>query len=675
MEQLNPEQTLAVNHVEGPMLVLAGAGSGKTRVVTYRIVHLLELGIPPSEILAVTFTNKAAEEMRARIRKLSNAYVLASTFHSLCARILRESIQFLGYSREFTIYDEDDSEKLLKECFAALNLKDEKGLLKSAKAAISHAKNHLEEPGNDPIYTLYQSKLKSYQALDFDDLLFLTVKLFKEFPDQLELYQKRWSFLLIDEYQDTNTAQCTLIRLLSHRHHNVFAVGDPDQSIYSWRGANVSHILQFKDDYPGAHIVRLEQNYRSRNTILKAANALIQHNTGRLEKNLWSARGEGEKIGLYICPNEHAETEFIVKEIQKSPFTLSECVIFYRTHFQSRVFEDALLRHRIPYRIIGGLSFYQRREVKDILSLLRIVLAGADFLSFARTINIPKRGFGEGAIGKIRAFAEEQHLPIFTAAEQIVEKKALKLSQKQMDGLKEYVDMIHALRNIQTISTLLSEAIDRSRYLLHRKDDPESEQERKENLQELIAKGVEWELETEKPTLSAFLEELTLKSNTETDQATDVVRLMTFHNGKGLEFDLVFLVGMEEDLFPHVNSRESPENLEEERRLCYVGMTRAKESLYLTASRHRFLWGASRPMRPSRFLYEIPSQYLRTFEESSSSEDAFSPGTSVIHKDFGPGIVQKSYQTSLGLTYEVFFPKAQTTRTLIAKYAKLSDAF
>ncbi|HEY5259684.1 MAG TPA: 3'-5' exonuclease, partial [Rhabdochlamydiaceae bacterium] len=574
---------------------------------------------------------------------------------------------------DFTIYDEDDSEKLLKECFAALNIKDEKGLLKSARAAISHAKNFLEEPANDPIYNLYQSKLKSYQALDFDDLLFLTVKLFKEFPDQLEVYQKRWTFLLIDEYQDTNTAQSTLIRLLAHKHHNVFAVGDPDQSIYSWRGADVSHILKFKDDYPGAQIVRLEQNYRSRNIILKAANALIQHNTGRLEKNLWSARGEGEKIGLYICPHEHAETEFIIREIQKSPFPLSECVIFYRTHFQSRVFEDALLRHRIPYRIIGGLSFYQRREVKDILSLLRIVLAGADFLSFARTVNIPKRGLGDGAVSKIQAFAEERLLPIFQAAEMIVDRKELKLSQKQYEGLRDYVEMIRILRTIQPLSTLLAEAIERSRYLTYLKDDPETEQERKENLQELIAKAVEWEQETETPTLAAFLEELTLKSAKETDTEADAIRLMTFHNGKGLEFDLVFLVGMEEDLFPHVNCRDNPESLEEERRLCYVGMTRAKESLYLTASRHRFLWGASRPMRPSRFLYEIPSEYLRTFDEGSGDENVFSPGTAVVHKDFGPGIVQKSYQTSLGLTYDVFFPKANATRTLIAKYAKLSS--
>ncbi len=392
-----------------------------------------------------------------------------------------------------------------------------------------------------------------------------------------------------------------------------------------------------------------------------------------MEKNLWSARGEGEKIGLYICPHEHAETEFIIREIQKSPFPLSECVIFYRTHFQSRVFEDALLRHRIPYRIIGGLSFYQRREVKDILSLLRIVLAGADFLSFARTVNIPKRGLGDGAVAKIQAFAEERLLPIFQAAEMIVDRKELKLSQKQYEGLKDYVEMIRILRTIQPLSTQLAEAIERSRYLTYLKDDPETEQERKENLQELIAKAVEWEQETETPTLAAFLEELTLKSTKETDTEADAIRLMTFHNGKGLEFDLVFLVGMEEDLFPHVNCRDNPESLEEERRLCYVGMTRAKESLYLTASRHRFLWGASRPMRPSRFLYESPSEYLRTFDEGSGDENVFSPGTAVVHKDFGPGIVQKSYQTSLGLTYDVFFPKANTVRTLIAKYAKLTS--
>lgn len=692
MEQLNPQQKEAVQHVEGPLLVLAGAGSGKTRIVTYRIAHLLEIGVPASEILALTFTNKAAEEMRLRIHQLTQKSVLTCTFHSLCARILRESIPALGYTRDFTIFDEEDSEKTLKECLTALNAKEDKGLLKKARAQISQAKNDLceiQDPEMEPIYQLYQSKLKEYNALDFDDLLFLAVKLLRTFPDILEQYQKRWSFILIDEYQDTNMAQYALTKLLSEKHHNVFAVGDPDQSIYSWRGANISNILNFERDFEGAKIIPLEQNYRSRNTILEAANALIKHNESRYQKNLWSDRGPGEKIGIYICANEHEETDFVAERLlhhhRTEGIPLRECAIFYRTHFQSRTFEDALLRRRLPYVIIGGLSFYQRREIKDILALLRIVLGGSDFLSFARTLNLPKRGLGETTLAKLRACAEELRQDILTSSARIAAGEIpFKLSPKQHAGLKEYVDMIFALRAMlqaqRPLHEIVSSAIERSRYLEHLREDPETYEERRENLEELVAKAAEWEEETAQPTLSAFLEELSLKSSLDQkDPHEDCVRLMTFHHGKGLEFAIVFLVGMEEDLFPHANSQESAEALEEERRLCYVGMTRAKERLYLTASRFRFLWGFSRPMRPSRFLSEIPKQYLKNYQEAFDSpfaeeSHAFEIGDAVIHKDFGTGCVRKTFQTSLGLTYEVFFPSANTTRVLVAKFAKLRPA-
>lgn len=616
-ESLNPEQMIAIEHLEGPMLVLAGAGSGKTRIVTFRIANLLKLGIPASEIIAVTFTNKAAEEMRSRIEKLAHHKVLTCTFHSLSARILRESISTLGFRPDFTIYDEDDSEKLIKECLKASNQKE--SLVKAVKAQISNAKNHLIKPEEYvDIYQLYQAKLKEYNAVDFDDLLSLVVKLFREHPEVLEKYQKKWSFVLIDEYQDTNAAQHEIIKLLSLHHKNVFAVGDPDQSIYSWRGANIQNILDFERDFPGARIVRLEQNYRSRTTILNAANALIKHNSSRYEKNLWSALGPGEKIGLYICENDHAEADFVVRQISKLQIPLSECVIFYRTNFQSRIFEDALLRQKIPYIIIGGLSFYQRREIKDILGILRMVLGGSDFIAFSRTINLPKRGLGEATLAKLRDLASEQSQTILDACTAIVDRKLeCKLSPKQFEGLKSYVNTILALREMAkapvALQTILSEAIERSRYLDYLREDPESYEERRANLAELVSKAAEWEEEFGEPSLAGFLEELSLKSSAdEKNPSADAVRLMTLHNGKGLEFTAVFLVGMEEDLFPHVNSRDNPEALEEERRLCYVGMTRAKEYLYLTASRTRFIWGSPRMMRPSRFLSEIPNEYLKS---------------------------------------------------------------
>ncbi|MBS0604835.1 MAG: UvrD-helicase domain-containing protein [Verrucomicrobia bacterium] len=702
MDQLNPQQQVAVNHVEGPLLVLAGAGSGKTRIVTFRVAHLLELGVPASEILAVTFTNKAAEEMRHRILHLTHKSVLTCTFHSLCARILRESITPLGYSRDFVIYDEEDSEKVLKECLTALNIKEEKGQLRQYRSQISQAKNALIEPQHlaaedkvlQQIYDLYQKKLKEYHALDFDDLLFLTVKLFRHSPEILEQYQKRWSFILIDEYQDTNEAQYNIARLLAEKHKNVFAVGDPDQSIYSWRGANIRNILNFEQDFPGAKIIPLEQNYRSRSNILEAANALIRQNRSRYEKNLWSDRGEGQKIGLYIAENDHAEADFVVKQLYKlnrdKGVPLSDCVIFYRTNFQSRIFEDHLLKERVPYIIVGGLSFYQRREIKDILAWLRIVLAGTDFLAFARTINLPKRGLGEATLEKLKDFAQQRQSSIYDACEQIAAGTAqFKLSQKQFEGVKEYVHIIASLREMVRLSRplheLITEALERSRYLEYLREDPESYEERRGNIEELVTKAAEWEDEVEHPSLAAFLEELTLKSSADDkDMSADHVRMMTLHNGKGLEFTGVFLVGMEEELFPHANSLESDEALEEERRLCYVGMTRAKEYLFLTASRYRYLWGMPRMMRPSRFLKEIPEGFLESYHLSSQPrgrediayderETPFEPGDSVFHKDFGTGIVQKVYNTSLGLTYDVFFPQANSMRSLVAKFAKLTS--
>jgi len=686
-DQLNTQQWKAASHTEGPMLVVAGAGSGKTRIVTYRIAHLIELGVPSSEILAVTFTNKAADEMRLRIHKLCQKAILACTFHSLGARILRESISFLGYKNHFAIFDEDDSEKVLKECMREKQIKEEKATIKLLRAEISTAKNTLTDPENPlscEIYNSYRRKLKACNALDFDDLLFLTVKLFQQEPQVLEQYQNQWNYILIDEYQDTNSAQYNLVHLLSARHRNVFAVGDPDQSIYSWRGANIENILHFEQDYPGAEVIQLEQNYRSTNEILSGANSLIENNESRYEKKLWSERGAGEKIGFCLCDTDRAEVSFVLDRLSshvRQRVPLNECVIFYRTHFQSRIFEDALLKANIPYTIIGGISFYMRREIKDLLAFLRIAYEGGDFLSFSRTINLPKRGIGPSTQEKIR-FASSGDL-IGSCSEILKGTLSCKLSQKQQEGLKHYVELIYSLRKLiqeqASISTTIEEVIQRTRYLDFLKEDPETAQDRQENIQELLSKAIEWEEENPEGTLAGFLEEISLKSNLDETQGFDTLRLMTLHNGKGLEFKVTFLVGMEEDLFPHMNAQNDPASIEEERRLCYVGMTRARDFLYLTAARSRHLWGTLRPMQPSRFLSEIPEQYLKKYHKETFSpyigevtQDVLEPGAAVFHKDFGKGIVRKAYQSSLGLTYDVYFPESQDVRSLVAKYAKLA---
>lgn len=687
-DHLNEQQLVAATHVEGPMLVIAGAGSGKTRIITYRIAHLIDLGVPSSEILTVTFTNKAADEMRFRIQNLNQKTVLACTFHSLGARILRESIAPLGYKNNFAIFDEDDRDKVLKECMQEFGIKDEQGFKKSLHRAINNAKNTLIEPKDDlekSIYRLYIQKLKSYNAVDFDDLLFLTIKLFQQESEILARYQKRWSFILIDEYQDVNEAQYTLLKFLSEKHQNIFAVGDPDQSIYSWRGANVENILHFEEDYPGVKIIFLEQNYRSTTTILSAANALINNNESRYEKKLWSDRGEGEKIGFCLCKREQDEVSFVLEKLYhhhyKKNVPLSDCAIFYRTHFQSRAFEDVLLKKNIPYTIVGGISFYLRKEIKDILALLRVANEGADFLSFARTINLPKRGIGPATQSKIRAGSQGDL--IAKARDIIAGTSSTKLSAKQVEGLRSYVDTIqsvrHLIANQAPISEMIKELIDRIDYHSILKEDPETMQDRQENLRELISKAVEWQEENVYGKLADFLEELFLKGPSDPTHSQDTLRLMTLHSGKGLEFNIVFLVGLEEGLFPHENSLDSSDALEEERRLCYVGMTRARNYLYLTAARTRFLFGSHRYMTPSRFLSEIPGKYLEKYHEEPFNpyklkelSDGFDLDTEVYHKDFGKGTIVKVYQTSLGLTYDILFSESNLIRSLVAKYAKLA---
>jgi len=701
---LNTEQQVAVEHVDGPLLVLAGAGAGKTRIVTFRIARLLELGVPASEILAVTFTNKAAAEMQERVRRLTSQQVLISTFHSLGARILRQSIHALGYPGDLTIYDAEDSEKLLRACMNKLGIKTTEIKPKVFRSMISDAKNRLQDPSEidvdaletareklfPDLYSLYQARLRECNAVDFDDLLALTVRLFQERPDVLDWYRGQWNYLLIDEYQDTNHAQYEMARLLAGERCNLFVVGDPDQSIYSWRGANIQNILNFERDYNGARVVRLEQNYRSTSTILEAANAVIQNNEGRYEKNLWSNLGEGEPIQTLTCESDREEAHFVAKQISNAiaeGMSPHEIALFYRTNAQSRQLEDALLRFHIPYQIIGGFSFYQRREIKDILSFLRMVQSDSDFLAFARTINLPKRGIGDSSLEKIALGAAQAGIGVLPYCQHLASGSGeVRLSAKQRAGLSDYLDLIDQLRLFakeNSLFELVSETIHRTGYLQILRADEETYQDRKANIDELVGKAAEWEEGREEVSLLDFLEELSLRgSGDEETNGQPSIRLMTLHNGKGLEFEMVFLVGMEEGLFPHANSRASDEQLEEERRLCYVGMTRAKRTLFLTNAQSRFLWGSVQMMRPSRFLKEIPPKYTRPYqakraahrpieEEREVESSEFQVGDRVNHRQFGQGTVQDVSNSSLGLTYQVLFDSDRSPKTLVAKFAKL----
>lgn len=639
---LNPEQYTAIEHEGGPLLVLAGAGSGKTLVVTQRIARLIEKSVPSDAILGLTFTNKAATEMQERIRRLCQQTVLISTFHSLGARILRESIHHLDYETSFTIYDEDDIDKVIKSCLVELGIeeatKENKLDVRTFRSLISRAKNAMLSPGQlciheaekpseaekklPAVYMLYQKKLKSSHALDFDDLLYLTVRLFQERQEVLAYYQQRWQYLLIDEYQDTNQSQYQLVQCLVARHHNLCVVGDPDQSIYSWRGANMQNILDFEKDYPKASVIRLEQNYRSTTTILNASNALITQNTRPYKKTLWSELGRGEPIKIHTAVDDRQEAAFVIRTMaahRAQGVALHDMVIFYRTNFQSRAFEDALLSARIPYAMVGGLSFYQRKEIKDLIAYLRMVQSNYDVLSFERSLHVPKRGIGAASFERLRYGASHAEVPIFTYIQELVAgqqwPEELRFTAKQKNALNSYVQLIARLKNLIAEGKELKEVVEvlvKESGILEALTEETDAEERLQNVREFLSTTRQWSLQHPKGTLDAFLEELSLKSSLDqVDESTSQVQLMTIHSGKGLEFPVVFLVGMEEELFPHVNSRLTDYAVEEERRLCYVGMTRAKQVLYLSHARSRILWGTVRAMRSSRFLQEIPAEYVK----------------------------------------------------------------
>lgn len=708
LDSLNETQAKAVTHIHGPMLVVAGAGSGKTRVVTFRIAYLLHQGISSDSIVALTFTNKAAEEMRHRVSEIAEGTVLTCTFHSLCAQILRESISPLGFSPDFVIFDQEDCKKLIKQCLSDLEIKADKTQIKNFHSIISRIKNDLHNPDSlqekapqeYDVYQAYQQALKRYNALDFDDLLLHTVTLFRQEPSVLAVYSKVFQFILVDEYQDTNNSQYTLLKLLLQEHNNLFAVGDPDQSIYSWRGANIDNILSFQKDFPNAKTVYLEENYRSSKNILKAADALIQNNQNRLPKILRPVKHDGSPIRIHIAAQDHSEALFVAKEIQtlKNQFNFSynSFVIFYRTHAQSRAFEDVLIQNQIPHTILGGISFYMRREIKDVVALFRILLNNRDFVAFSRSLQMLTQGFGETTLARIHTFSlNHTDGDLLEALHSILKNEAtFSFRKNQINHVLKYLDIIEKLEELLfeeiSIANVLEQGIFIMEYDKILALDPQSFEERKNNLEALVNKAVEWEEELESRSSTSskthtkesgdfgvmpkngnirlFFDEMYLNMHAH-QKENDSVKLMTLHNGKGLEFSVCFLTGLEENLFPYKSSHDLVQE-EEERRLCYVGMTRSKEHLYMTGCQSRYQWGGVQNTTPSRFLSEIPKQYAHiTHEERSKfvpmnntpknseldSKFLFTTNNQVFHSMYGAGIIQKALVSSSGNAYEVYF--------------------
>ena len=632
LSTLNPQQRIAVENTEGPLLVLAGAGSGKTRVLTYRVAHLMEKGVPAWKILAITFTNKAAKEMAERVQALtgeagSEAWI--STFHACCARILRRDIEKLGYKRQFAIYDEDDRMSVIKAVLKELNLGDKEYPPKAVKAAISDAKNRMLSPdewlrdaGDDfrnrkyyEAYRLYERTLRGNNALDFDDLLVKTLELLAEQPPVLEYYQNRFDYILVDEYQDTNRAQYELVRLLTGKKRNLCVVGDDDQSIYGWRGADIRNILDFEKDYKNCKTIKLEQNYRSTGNILDAANQVIAHNQGRKEKALWTQAGEGEKIALYHALDERDEAAFIAAMTRKliaHGARAGDVAVLYRTNAQSRVLEEAFVRGGIPYHVYGGQKFYERREVKDLIAYMRALVNPDDDVSLRRIINEPKRGIGETTVEALQSYASSAEMSLMSAVLD-VENAPLAARPKKLIGefAELMIDLTEALYE-KTASEFLEFMIDKTGYVRALEAVKSDENAaRIENIRELQGAVTEFERLNPEGGLADFLENVALVADTDSlNEGGGSVTLMTLHSAKGLEFDNVFLPGMEENIFPLARASYDDELMEEERRLAYVGITRAKKRLFLSHARSRALYNSRSANELSRFVSEIPARLL-----------------------------------------------------------------
>ncbi|MFA6001246.1 MAG: DNA helicase PcrA [Thermoleophilia bacterium] len=714
LEGLNQPQSQAVETPGGPLLVLAGAGSGKTRVLTHRVAFLIAAqGVKPQEILAITFTNKAANEMKDRIEALVGPIARTmwiSTFHAACARILRREAQQLGYRSNFTIYDASDQVRLVKRCLIELGLDIKRFPPKGIHAVISSAKNRLinaeefsgmvENFFDDTVtktYELYEKKLFANNAMDFDDLILRTVDLFQRFPERLEHYQKAFRHVLVDEYQDTNHAQYVLVNMFAHEHRNVCVVGDDDQSIYSWRGADVRNILEFEQDYPEAKVIKLEQNYRSTQTILSAANALIHNNSERKSKDLWTDLGEGDAVRVIEVDDEHAEARFVAGEVsrlqQDEGVSLSEIALFYRVNAQSRVIEDMLIRYGIPYRVVGGTKFYERAEIKDAMAYLLVLENPADSVSFTRIVNSPKRGLGKAAISAITRFADAEGISLTDAAARATE--IADIRPAAMKALMNFSSQMSALRETAAsapVAETLEEVLTSSGYLESLSAERTIEAEgRIENLQEFVGVAAEYDRRAPEGSMSEFLQEISLYTDMDKlVEESNAITLMTLHNAKGLEFPEVFIIGAEEGVFPHSRSLEE-QNLEEERRLCYVGMTRAMRRLYFTYTITRNLYGARNYNMASRFISELPEELVK-FESSKKSrawllggteetdevEDHsiaapafFHAGDRVVHATFGNGVVTG---IESGGMVAVRFDADGGTRKLMVEYAPLRKA-
>ena len=641
-DTLNPMQREAVFTTEGPLLVLAGAGSGKTRALTHRVAYLIEeKGVKPWNILAITFTNKAAGEMRDRVNSLVEYgadSVWVSTFHSLCVRILRRFIENIGYTTDFSIYDSDDTKTLMKQIFKDLEVNTkvlkERGIL----GVISSAKNEMISPeefmlsakaeGDSrlkriaELYMEYQKRLKKNNALDFDDLLVKTVELFQSKQEVLEYYQDRFRYIMVDEYQDTNTVQFKLVSLLAAKYRNICVVGDDDQSIYRFRGANIRNILSFEETFPGAKVIKLEQNYRSTKMILDSANEVIRNNTGRKDKTLWTENEVGERPVFREFSSSFEEAEWIVRDIVKRGGPWKDYAILYRTNAQSRIFEEKCVAYNLPYRLVGGVNFYQRKEIKDVLCYLKTIANGRDDLAVQRIINVPKRGIGAMSVARVNMFAMENDMSFYEALERVqavpgIGKAALKIGVFT-DQISEFRKM---LKEETPIKDVIEAILDKTGYRDELKEEGEVEAEsRMENIEELINKAVSYWESAEEPSLSAFLEEVALVADIDSmDESEDRIILMTLHSAKGLEFPYVYLAGMEDGLFPSMMSlMEGPEALEEERRLCYVGITRAEKRLTLTAAKSRMVKGEMQYARTSRFIDEIPDVCLERPDRDDS---------------------------------------------------------
>jgi DNA helicase-2/ATP-dependent DNA helicase PcrA len=701
LADLNPAQREAVLATEGPLLVIAGAGSGKTRVLTYRVAHLINaVGAKPNEILAITFTNKAAGEMKERLQRLlgqSGRGLWILTFHAACGRILRREAQRLGYRSNFTIYDQADQIRLVKQCLEELERDPKRFTPRGIHNQISHAKDQLVGPGEyaervqsfydqtvADVYQLYQRRLFASNAVDFDDLLMLTVDVLERFPEAREKWQKAFRYILVDEYQDTNHAQYRLLQLLAQPDMNVCAVGDPDQSIFAFRGADINNILDFERDFPGTRTIALEQNYRSTNSILDAANNVIANNRERKPKELWSELGDGEPVRAIEVEDEHAEARFVAAGIAarvEEGFSGDEIAVFYRTNAQSRVLEDVLVRQGVSYQVIGGPRFYERAEIKDAIAYLQAIDNPYDAVSLTRIANKPRRGIGDASLARLQSWADAHGRSLWEAMEFAEEAGVGAAPLRAVQGFRTLMQSLQSGALELPVAELVERTLERSGYLEALEAERTIEaQGRIENLQELVGVAREYQENADEPSLSHFLQEISLYSDQDAIREQEsLVTLMTLHNAKGLEFRAVYLIGMEEGIFPHARSIEE-QGIEEERRLCYVGMTRAKEQLTLTHASSRSLWGSRGYNLPSRFLDELPQsverERLRPTSWSSYGADGVAPrddvpslstGDSVRHGTLGEGVVT---QIEAGGVVTVRFADG-SERRLMLDYAPL----